>query len=337
MVFDDKTLAPYRGKEPYIFLSYSHRNSDQASQIIRRLNQLRFRVWYDEGLIPGREWDESIARVIMGCSYFVALISKEYLASANCRDELNYARDKNKPLLLIYLEEVSLPAGMELRLGRLFAIHCDRYPDESAFYTRFFDAEGIERCCSSVPPEIVQRKAKLAAQAKAQAESASRNQTNAFSHDPIEESEPEYEPERHRSGLPVFGVFLLFVLVAAAFILLYYLVPLGTPAPPPTPTPVVTSTPVPSAQIDFEPSPSPVVTELPVVTDTPEVTPTPTPTPETTLTPTLPPEPTSDLIIETDPTPTPTLPPEPEIDLTTPDDMNTDTEPDDMNIVIING
>ena len=32
---------------------------------------------------------------------------------SNCKDELNYARDKNKPILLIYMDEVSLPAGME--------------------------------------------------------------------------------------------------------------------------------------------------------------------------------------------------------------------------------
>ena len=150
MVFHDPSLAPYRGKEPFIFLSYSHRNAEQAAQIIHRLNQLSFRVWYDEGLIPGKEWDENIAHIIMGCSYFVALISKEYLASSNCRDELNFARDKDKPMLLIYLEDVTLPAGMELRLGRLFAIHRNRITDESLFYTRFFDAEGIERCCAQV-------------------------------------------------------------------------------------------------------------------------------------------------------------------------------------------
>ena len=121
MVFEDKSLAPYHGREPFIFISYSHRNSDQAAEIISTLNRAGFRVWYDEGLIPGREWDENIARIIMGCSYFIALLTEEYLASSNCKDELNYARDKNKPIVLIYLDEVTLPAGMELRLGRLFA------------------------------------------------------------------------------------------------------------------------------------------------------------------------------------------------------------------------
>ena len=33
-------------------------------------------------------------------SYFIAFVSSEYLASSNCMDELNFARDENKKLLL---------------------------------------------------------------------------------------------------------------------------------------------------------------------------------------------------------------------------------------------
>ena len=103
MQFEDKSLAPYRGDKPYIFLSYSHKDADAAAEVIRGMNADGFRIWYDEGLVPGKEWDENIARAIMGCSYFVALMSANYLDSANCKDELNFARDKKLPLLLIYL------------------------------------------------------------------------------------------------------------------------------------------------------------------------------------------------------------------------------------------
>ena len=146
MAYQDPSLASYHGSEPYIFISYSHRNMDRASAIIRSMNRAGYRVWYDEGLIPGREWDENIARIIMGCGYFVALITHEYLASSNCKDELNYARDKNKPILLIYLDEVALPAGMELRLGRLFAVHCSQYSNVEDFYLKVFSADGLARC-----------------------------------------------------------------------------------------------------------------------------------------------------------------------------------------------
>ena len=97
MQFEDRSLAPYQGNEPYLFLSYSHRNADAAAEAIRYLKSAGFRVWYDEGVIPATEWDENIAQAIENCNYLIALISEAYLSSSNCLDELNYARDRNIP------------------------------------------------------------------------------------------------------------------------------------------------------------------------------------------------------------------------------------------------
>ena len=146
MRFDDSALAPYQGQEPYIFLSYSHLDGEQAAEIIRGMNANGFRVWYDEGLVPGKEWDENIARTIMRCSYFTALMSRNYLDSANCRDELNFARDKKLPLLLIYLEDIELPAGMEMRLGRMLAIHENKYSNKKKLFDKIKTADGISLC-----------------------------------------------------------------------------------------------------------------------------------------------------------------------------------------------
>ena len=57
MFFEDRSLAPYEGDEPYLFLSYSHKDSEKAGKIIRVLKKNGFRVWYDEGITPGAEWD----------------------------------------------------------------------------------------------------------------------------------------------------------------------------------------------------------------------------------------------------------------------------------------
>ena len=146
MMFEDRDLAPYCGDQPYVFLSYSHRNAEAAAEVIRQMKQDGFWIWYDEGIVPGTEWDETIARSIANCSFFIALMSEDYLSSTNCRDELNYARDKNKPRLLVYLEEVQLPAGMEMRMGRNLAIHRYLYKNAEAFYEKLYDAEGIAIC-----------------------------------------------------------------------------------------------------------------------------------------------------------------------------------------------
>lgn len=123
MQFDDRKLRAYRGARPYAFLSYSHKDKADAELITYELIDRGFRVWFDEGLTPAKEWDEVIAKRVEECSYFVALLSQNYLESENCRDELNYARDKNRPRMLIYLENVELPAGMAMRLLRNHALH----------------------------------------------------------------------------------------------------------------------------------------------------------------------------------------------------------------------
>ena len=213
MVFEDKSLAPYHGREPFIFISYSHRNSDQAAEIISTLNRAGFRVWYDEGLIPGREWDENIARIIMGCSYFIALLTEEYLASSNCKDELNYARDKNKPIVLIYLDEVSLPAGMELRLGRLFAVHRQQYATEEAFYTKVFSADGIARCNSRYIDKAVSK-----------TQASSHTYQTLAKHVVAQQEEVKLNSIESSSGigLRVFGIVLLLIVVLITGFVLYH-------------------------------------------------------------------------------------------------------------------
>lgn len=137
---------PYQGSEPYIFISYSHKDIDEAMTIINQLCRNQFRIWYDEGIDPGTEWDENIASHVEQCNYFVALVSNNYLASSNCKDELNYARELDKPRLLVYLENVDLPGGMKMRLSRLQAIHKYTYTDSSLFFTKLYEAKDILKC-----------------------------------------------------------------------------------------------------------------------------------------------------------------------------------------------
>ena len=134
---------PYKGDKDYIFISYAHRDSDLVWPIVARLLQDGYRVWYDEGIDPGTEWDENIASHVENCGYFIAFLSPAYLASENCKDELNYARDLDKPRLLVYLEDVKLPGGMAMRLNRLQAVFWGRYGDKEAFYAKLYASQGL--------------------------------------------------------------------------------------------------------------------------------------------------------------------------------------------------
>ncbi len=144
-------IKPYSGKEPYIFISYAHKNNDLVMPVIERLVADGYRVWYDEGIVPGSEWDEFIAAHLEGCGAMLAMMSPEYMASGNCRDELNFARDLDKPRLLIYLSPVDLPAGMRMRLGRLQAVFKYAYESEDDFYKKLYEAELLVPCLGVAP------------------------------------------------------------------------------------------------------------------------------------------------------------------------------------------
>ena len=133
----------YQGQEGYIFVSYAHKDSKKVWPIITRLQRDGFRVWYDDGIDPGSEWDENIAAHVAGCGYFIAFLADNYLDSNNCKDELNFSRDQGKPQLLIYLEDVELPQGMAMRQGRNQAIFYERYDDKEEFFAKLYEAQDI--------------------------------------------------------------------------------------------------------------------------------------------------------------------------------------------------
>lgn len=137
-----------------IFISYSHRDSDRVHPLIERMISDGFEVWYDEGIDPGTEWDENIAMHLKQCSGIIAFLSDNYLASDNCRDELNYARDLGKERLLVYLESVELPAGMAMRLNRIQAIHKYKYKSEDAFYSELTKAPMLKNLMYADEEEI---------------------------------------------------------------------------------------------------------------------------------------------------------------------------------------
>lgn len=145
----DFNIQPYRGDEPYAFISYAHRNKTEVLAIIGRMQAEGCRIWYDEGIDPGTEWAEHIAQHLTGCDYFIAFLSQEYLESSNCLDELSFARDRNKECLLVYLSNVTMPDGIHMRANRLQSVRKYTYKKEDSFYRQLFQAKGLSRCMDS--------------------------------------------------------------------------------------------------------------------------------------------------------------------------------------------
>ena len=108
----------YAGSDPFIFVSYSHRDNDRVMPFIMAL-QKYYNVWFDDGIHYGNEWALDIANHINDCYIFLYMVSKNSLDSNNCKDEITMARDLDKNFINILLDsKVELPRDFQLRFNR---------------------------------------------------------------------------------------------------------------------------------------------------------------------------------------------------------------------------
>ena len=142
-------MAIYEGTQPYVFLSYAHLDSDRVLPIFRSLEEGNYRIWYDGGIEAGTEWPDYIAEHLEKSGCFLAFISKNYLDSQNCKQEINYALDLKIPVLVIYMEDVTLTGGLRMRLGMVQALFYHRYGSEAAFLAALFRSALLTPCLGS--------------------------------------------------------------------------------------------------------------------------------------------------------------------------------------------
>ena len=205
----DKPLA-YTGSEPYIFISYAHATAERVYPIIEGLQRRGMRVWYDEGLHAGAEWSKEIPHYVSQCGCMICFLSKAFLKSENCADEIFFAREKNKGPLIVYLEDMKLPEDMEFRYGRLHALKLSPNDDLEAFLDKLAVAEILRPCCAdpSKLPKIKQPK-------------PAGKQTAYVA------SNAAYTPKRSGVGRKGIGIGIAVIAVIAAVVLAMTLLPGG--------------------------------------------------------------------------------------------------------------
>ena len=292
-------IRPYDGKEGYLFISYSHKDIDRVMPIVSRIYELGYNVWYDEGIDPGTEWADTIALHIEECSIFIAFLTRSFIESKNCLDELDYARDKGVKQILIYLEELELTRGLAMRTNRIQAFYKYRYPDEDTFYTRFNETDELKKL----------RRAKAETEKGTEpVQAASPRNTVSVPDTPRKETgEKKLADTRQTSSGKSSGLKILLsvagIVAVSGVAVAFFMKPKPDNGMPHGTTASVT------ASITAEPTevPSPTPTIEP--TATPTVKPTATPSPTPTVKPTATPSPTPTVKPTATPSPTPTVKP----------------------------
>ena len=151
----DYHVQAYEGNEPYVFISYAHKDSAVIYQILRELDQRGVRLWYDDGIAPGSEWPDYIADHLLRASAVVAFITDNSAQSANCRREITFALSKNKPFISVFPSYVSsLSSGLELQLSAQQSVFRQNCKDEEAFIDKIVSTPFIIPCLRRPEPQV---------------------------------------------------------------------------------------------------------------------------------------------------------------------------------------
>ena len=97
-------IPVYEGREPYIFVSYAHRDSGTVLPVVSGLFEDKYRVWYDEGIAPGSEWPHNIAVHLENADTVAAFLSENSAASINCENEIVRAKELGKNIIVYEID-----------------------------------------------------------------------------------------------------------------------------------------------------------------------------------------------------------------------------------------
>jgi tetratricopeptide (TPR) repeat protein len=131
----------YKGTDPYIFVSYAHKDTDRVFPIISEFHKAGFPVWYDEGIELGKDWSDDIAKALLKCSLFIVFISSSAAESENVDKEMKYALKNKKSFIHIWLEDTTLNPGLDMQISSLQGIMHFRMEREN-FYRKCFQSFG---------------------------------------------------------------------------------------------------------------------------------------------------------------------------------------------------
>lgn len=111
-VIDDLPEADINN-EPFIFISYSHRDARIVISDIKELKKFGVRLWYDRSICYGDNWDEKALSVIdkPNCKGVLLYVSDDALCSESIAKEINHAKQRfndNSRIIGVHIGDKSL-------------------------------------------------------------------------------------------------------------------------------------------------------------------------------------------------------------------------------------
>ena len=195
-------LQAYEGQEPFVFVSYAHKDTDKVMGVLTELDRRGYRIWYDDGIVPGSEWPENIAEHLTNSAMVLAFISQNSIDSPNCRREVTFALSKRKPFLSVVLEKTEMSPGMELQLSAQQSVIRNNYEDEASFINKICSCPDLKPCLKPASEPLNESASKPETQAILEPQAASVQETEP-KQEPIPKPEPKPASVSQAAPLPI--------------------------------------------------------------------------------------------------------------------------------------
>ncbi len=127
--YRDKNYVPlpYTGSEPYVFISYAHKDRDKIKPVLSQLQMERCRIWFDEGIDGGQNWRKMIASKIESadCKNFIIFISENSTASYDVEAEINAALALKKTIIPVEMDDSKFGIDIAMYLHTIHKLKFD--------------------------------------------------------------------------------------------------------------------------------------------------------------------------------------------------------------------
>ena len=115
--FVNTKFEAYTGNEPYLFVSYSHRDTMTVFPILDALHDCKYRIWYDESCENGNDFRDELRKRIEKAEAVLLFVSASSMASPFCGMEIIVAKENGKRLYPIFLDDAPVPPAFEILLA----------------------------------------------------------------------------------------------------------------------------------------------------------------------------------------------------------------------------
>jgi len=116
-----------------VFFSYSRKDSEIVDRFVAAIENEGMNAWVDrDDIRASKSWRQEIVEAIDVCDAFVFIMSPNSVVSTNVQKEIILAQDSNRPLYVVMLEAVRLPAEIRYQLAGLQFINYELLGFEKA-------------------------------------------------------------------------------------------------------------------------------------------------------------------------------------------------------------